>query len=142
MNALVAGGADPTRVVMGHLGMGHQDPGVLLAIVESGAYAQFDHFGSFEDSSLKTLARTDHVINDVQRLELAELLVNEGYEDRILFSHDVCWATHLTSKGGKGYAHVIESLVPRMRRRGWTDEQLNKVLVANPARLLTFQAPA
>ena len=70
---------------------------------------------------------------------MVELLLEEGFEDRMLFSHDVCWLSHLTAKGGKGYGYVIESLVPRMKRRGWTAEQIDKVMVANPARLLTFE---
>ena len=142
IDILSKAGADPNRVAMGHLGMGHRDPATLLAIVESGAYAQFDHFGAFEDTSLRSLASTSMVVNDVQRLEMVERLVKEGYEDRLLFSHDVCWLTHLSSKGGKGYAHVVESLVSRMMRRGWARDQVDKILVANPARLLTFEAPA
>jgi phosphotriesterase-related protein len=142
IDILSKAGADPNRVAMGHLGMGHKDPKVLLAIVEAGAYAQFDHFGGFEDTSLRSLTSANMVVNDVQRLDMVERLIKEGYEDRLLFSHDVCWLTHLASKGGKGYAHVIESLVPRMMLRGWTPEQVDKILVANPARLLTFEAPA
>ena len=142
IDILSTAGADPNRVAMGHLGMGHRDPATLLAIVESGAYAQFDHFGGFEDTSLRSLISANMVVNDVQRLDMVERLIKEGYEDRLLFSHDVCWLTHLSSKGGKGYAHVIESLVPRMMRRGWARDQVNKVLVANPARLLTFEASA
>ncbi len=139
---LEAAGADPNRVAMGHLGMSHRDPAVLLAIVQSGAYAQFDHFSSFEDTSLRALTSASIVINDDQRLALAEYLVAEGYGDRMLFSHDICWLSHLTTRGGKGYSHVIESLVPKMKRRGWTAAQVNKVLVANPARLLAFEVPA
>jgi phosphotriesterase-related protein len=141
IDILSTAGADPNRVAMGHLGMGHKDPKVLLAIVESGAYAQFDHFGGFEDTSLRSTI-SNGVVNDIQRLEMVERLIKEGYEDRLLFSHDVCWLTHLASKGGKGYAHVIESMLPRMLKRGWTPAQVDKVLVANPARLLTFETPA
>ncbi len=138
---LSGAGADPNRIAMGHLGMSHRDPAVLRAIVETGAYAQFDHFGSFEDTSLVGSSTAIIVLNDNQRLEMAELLVSEGFGDRLLFSHDVCWLSHLPSKGGKGYAHAIESLVPRMKRRGWTADQIDKVLVTNPARLLTFEEP-
>ena len=141
--AILAGaGADPNRIAMGHLGMSHRDPAVMRAIVETGAYAQFDHFGAFEDTSLRSLMTTSMVVNDVQRLEMVERLVEEGFEDRLLFSHDVCWLSHLVSKGGKGYAHVIDSLVPRMKQRGWTAEQIEKVLGHNPARLLTFEEAA
>jgi phosphotriesterase-related protein len=139
---LSGAGADPNRIAMGHLGMSHRDPKVLRGIVESGAYAQFDHFGAFEDTSLSSLTSTSMVVNDVQRLAMVERLVEEGFENRLLFSHDVCWLSHLTSMGGKGYSHVIESLVPRMKGRGWTAGQIEMVLVGNPARLLTFEEPA
>ena len=140
IDALVGGGADPGRVVIGHLGFRHPEPSALLAIVEAGCYAQFDHFGSFEDTSLGTTTTTDLVVNDTQRLEMAEVLLSEGYGDRSLFWHDVCWRSHRVLKGGKGYSHVIETLRPRMRSRGWTDRQVDDVLVGNPARLLAFGA--
>ena len=140
IDALVGGGADPRRIAIGHLGFRHPEPSALLTIVEAGCYAQFDHFGSFEDTSLRSTTSTDFVVNDTQRLEMAETLLSEGYGDRILFSHDVCWRSHRLAKGGKGYSHVIENLRPRMRGRGWTDRQVDDVLVVNPARLLAFGA--
>ena len=140
IDALIAGGADPRRVAIGHLGFRHPEPSELLSIAEAGCYAQFDHFGSFEDTSLASTTSTDFVVNDTQRLEMAEALLSEGYGDRILFSHDVCWRTHRLARGGKGYSHVIETLRPRMRSRGWTDRQVDDVLVVNPARLLAFGA--
>ncbi len=142
IGALVGGGADPRRVAIGHLGFRHPEPSALLAIVEAGCYAQFDHFGSFEDTSLRSADSADFVVNDSQRLEMAEFLLSEGYGDRILFSHDVCWRSHRLAKGGKGYSHVIENLCPRMRSRGWTDRQVDDVLTVNPARLLAFGVAA
>ncbi len=142
IGALTGAGADPNRIAIGHLGFRNPDRASLREITAAGCYAQFDHFGSFEDTSLRTTASTDLVVNDIQRLELAEMLLEDGYGERILFSHDVCWGSHRTARGGKGYAHVIESLVPRMRSRGWTERQIDDVLVANPARLLALGDPA
>ena len=138
LGILAQSGADLNRVAFGHLGIAHRDPATLLAIVQAGAYAQFDHFGSFEDSAVHTATLSDRVVNDTQRLEMSELLIEEGYEDRVLFSHDVCWKSHQNRYGGKGYGHVITDLSGRMRRRGFSLDQIDKILVQNPARLLTL----
>lgn len=138
--ALDRGGADLARVAIGHLGFRLPEPSSLLPIVEAGCYAQFDHFGSFEDTSLRTATATDFVANDIQRFDMAEFLTSEGYGGQILFSHDVCWRSHRLGWGGKGYSHVLETLVPRMRTRGWSASDIDNVLIHNPARLLAFGA--
>ena len=40
--------------------------------------------------------------------------------------------------GGHGYGHVLENIVPRMWERGWSEQDVHSVLIANPARILTF----
>ena len=72
----------------------------------------------------------------MQRLEQ---LIEWGYGDRLLVSHDICIKPWLTTHGGKGYAHILESIVPRMRRRGFSDDDIEAILVKNPKRILTFK---
>jgi phosphotriesterase-related protein len=43
-----------------------------------------------------------------------------------------------TKYGGRGYAHILTNIVPRLRKRGWTQAQLDAILIHNPARGLTF----
>ena len=43
--------------------------------------------------------------------------------------------------GGHGYGYILAHLVPRMRDRGISKEDLNRVLVDNPSRALTFAEP-
>jgi phosphotriesterase-related protein len=40
--------------------------------------------------------------------------------------------------GGHGYGHIYRNIVPMMRRRDFTEEQIDAILVHNPARLLAF----
>ena len=42
--------------------------------------------------------------------------------------------------GGHGYGHIFENVVPMMRRRGFTDAEVQAILVDNPRRLLTLAA--
>jgi phosphotriesterase-related protein len=44
----------------------------------------------------------------------------------------------LVKYGGVGYGHILRSIVPRMKRRGVDDATVTKLLVENPARLLTI----
>jgi phosphotriesterase-related protein len=71
-------------------------------------------------------------------MESLEELISDGYGERITIAHDVCLKADTTAYGGKGYAHILESIVPRMRNRGFTQDQLDNILIHNPARALTF----
>ena len=59
-------------------------------------------------------------------------------DDGITIAHDVCLKVDNTAYGGKGYAHILESIVRRMRNRGFTQDHLDNILIHNPARALTF----
>ena len=68
-------------------------------------------------------------------------LVEAGYEDRILLSHDVCWKVHLKHYGGFGYSFILERFLPYLLEAGVTPAQVRKFMVDNPARVLPFVAP-
>ena len=139
LDVLESAGADPTRVVMGHLGMAIRDEGALKELAQRGCFLEYDHFGSFEDTSLEYLDRHDFVISDAQEMDVLRFLVDEGHLDQVVISHDVCYNHHHARYGGKGFAHILENIVPRMRRRGFTDDQIDAMLVRNPRRALTFR---
>ena len=40
--------------------------------------------------------------------------------------------------GGHGYAHILENIVPRLRREGIIEEQIRMILVENPKRFLSW----
>ena len=47
-------------------------------------------------------------------------LVEAGFLDRILLSHDVFLKMMLTRYGGNGYAYVLRHFLPRLERHGAT----------------------
>ena len=107
-------------------------------IAETGANLEYDKFGS-EDTGLGA-ARDQPLIfpSDVQRMQRIEQLIEWGHESQIVIAQDVCFKTDLTSHGGKGYSHILESIVPRMRKHGFSTENINNILIENPKRILTF----
>ena len=72
-------------------------------------------------------------------MQRIENLIEWGYESQIVIAQDVCFKSHLTSHGGKGYSHILESIVPRMRKRGFSNENIDNILIENPKRILTFK---
>jgi phosphotriesterase-related protein len=76
--------------------------------------------------------------SDAQRLDVIADLLSQGLADRILISHDICTRHRLVRYGGHGYGRIPAHIVPRMRERGWSEADIDQIVVANPARLLTF----
>lgn len=75
------------RVLMRiRLGTIHNDE-TLLEFAKLGVYCQFDLFGM--ECSLYQLSMEMDMPSDAQRMQKIVGLVNEGYEDRILMSHDI-----------------------------------------------------
>ncbi len=51
-------------------------------------------------------------------------------------SNDCTWRCEF--RKCQGYAHILRNVVPLMLRRGFTEAELETILVHTPARLLTF----
>ena len=138
MSTLIEAGADPQRVIMGHLDVFH-DRDLFKSLAETGCFMEWDCFGSEDTSSGQIAHQTVKSTNDVQRLELLEHLFELGYGDKIVVAHDVCMKFQYSRYGGKGYDHLLSNIVPRMRRRGFEEDQIEAILVRNPRNILTFQ---
>ena len=135
---LVDAGADMSRVVLGHVGLRVQDMRILWELAELGCYLQFDLFGT--ESSFYASTPFD-MPSDAQRLDRIVKLLEGDTASRLLISQDIC-TKHRTSKyGGHGYYHILENVVPFMRKKGISDEVIKQIIVENPARLLPLRTP-
>jgi len=65
-------------------------------------------------------------------------LIDRGHHDRVVISHDICYRTRLTRFGGHGYGHIFTNVLPMMRRRGFSDQEIDSIIVSTPKRLLTI----
>ena len=136
VDAMAARGADLSRTVMSHISRTIYDPVILRELAASGVYLEYDLFG--QDSSYYPFAPATYMPGDHERIEQIEGLIDEGYVNRILMSHDVCTKHRLHAYGGHGWDHILNRVLPRMRAHGFSEEHLHTMLVDNPARLLTF----
>lgn len=96
----------------------------------------FNHL--FPEELLKTQIKTD----GGKRVFFHRMqLIDEGYLKQILISHDNAVKHTLRCYGGWGYDHILTNIVPLMRLKGMSDEQIHTVLVENPKRVLSLVPP-
>ena len=128
-------GADVGRVIIGHLERTVPDVEMVVDLARRGCYLEYDLFGW--ESSNYPLSEVD-MPNDAQRIGCVQRLIEAGYVDRIVLAQDVCFKHRLTRYGGDGYHHILEHIVPRMRQKGISQDDIDTMITANPARVLTF----
>ena len=102
-------------------------------VLGRGALVGFDSFG--QDGYFEPTWKSK---SDQAKLETMLALVEAGFEDQLLMSQDMHKKHYLLRYGGFGYNHVLARVVPRMKvTYGVDDRLIEKLLVINPARLLT-----
>lgn len=150
IDVLSRAGLPLERVILAHMERTDRNVTRLRELLQRGMFLSVDVFG-LETSMMpefggpagqRAWPRGLDVPSDAQRLELLEALVAEGHVRQLLISQDVCTKHRLAAYGGHGYDHILANVVPWMRRRGWTDDDLDAVLVANPARAFSLHSPA
>ena len=133
LDAMAAEGADLGRVIMGHSNNITTDVPFMKRLLERGVFIQFD-----------TLGRARTALGGVDDYKVARgivELVKAGYADRILLSQDVCTKAHQKAYGGFGFSYIQEHFLPVLRQLGVGDADIEKFMVENPRRALTFAAP-
>ncbi|WP_046866775.1 phosphotriesterase family protein [Microvirga massiliensis] len=128
-------GGDTSRLVIGHLDRTLFETDEVLRLLDQGVVGEWDFFGI--ESSYYPFALID-LPNDGRRLELIRAALAAGFGEQIVISHDICTITRLSRWGGHGYGHIPRDVVAMMRRKSFSEPEIRRILVANPARLLTL----
>ncbi|AWT59043.1 MAG: Phosphotriesterase homology protein [Candidatus Moanabacter tarae] len=129
-------GGDPSRLIISHIERTIFDDQRLFRLADTGCVIEFDLFGqeqSFYPRDLKV-----DLPNDAARLRWIRRLIDRGHLEQITISHDICHRTRLTHFGGHGYGHIFENVLPLMRRRGFSEAEIQQITIGTPRRLLTF----
>ncbi|MGE3371461.1 MAG: phosphotriesterase [Rhizobiaceae bacterium] len=133
VEVLANAGVDLRRVVMGHLDRTSPDPSRMKALAETGCYLELDMFG--RETWPYPHAPMD-MITDSARINLMLDLIEDGYAEQVLVSHDVSFKHRLSAFGGSGYGHIQISILPEMRRKGMSEDAMEMILIKNPAQML------
>jgi phosphotriesterase-related protein len=126
-------GVDLTRVVIGHSG-DTTDIGYLEKLIGKGSYIGMDRFG------IDVLCPFEDRVNTVARM------CERGYADRMVLSHDAaCFNDWLPEAAlslvvpNWHYLHIHNDVIPALKQRGVTEEQIHAMLVDNPRRIFERQ---
>jgi phosphotriesterase-related protein len=122
-------GVDLTRVVIGHCG-DTTDVDYLEEIIGNGSFIGMDRFGLY-----LMLPFEDRVNTVTQMCE-------RGHADKMVLSHDAsCFIDWLPEEvvpvglPNWHYLHIHNDVIPALKERGVTDQQLTTMLVDNPRRV-------
>jgi phosphotriesterase-related protein len=125
--ALTGHGVDPQRIVIAHAGDSN-DLDYLRALADSGASLGCDRFG------------IEHFNPLSDRIATLTALVNEGYTESIHLGHDAaCFYDFMVGDpafAGENpdYLLITNKVLPALLENGVTQEQIDQMLVGNPAR--------
>jgi phosphotriesterase-related protein len=123
-------GVDPERLIIGHCG-DSEDLDYLRELMDAGCTIGMDRFGM------------EHVLPDDRRIATVGRLLQLGYADRMVLSHDAAVFSRMTppSWRSKHAPHwqmetISRRILPRLLESGASEADLQRMLVGNPARLL------
>ena len=139
INILRGVGVQTERVIMGHIDRTIFSEDRLLELAEPGCYLEWDLFGT-EVSYYPGNTKVERP-GDGKRMDDILFLIRHGYGDRVVIAQDTFLKFQLIRHGGFGYGYIQSHIVPRMRDRGYSQEDVDHILIHNPARVLTFAKP-
>jgi phosphotriesterase-related protein len=126
-------GVDLSRVVIGHSG-DTTDIDYLEKLIARGSYIGMDRFG------IDVLLPFEDRVNTVARM------CERGHANRMVLSHDAaCFNDWLPEAAlpqvlpNWHYLHIHNDVIPALKARGVTDEQLRTMLVENPRKIFERQ---
>jgi phosphotriesterase-related protein len=126
-------GVDLTRVVIGHSG-DTTDLAYLDELIGNGSYIGMDRFGA------------DVYLPFENRVNTVARMCERGHADKMVLSHDAaCFIDWLPEEvvpvvlPNWHYLHIHNDVIPALKDRGVTDEQLRAMLVDNPRKIFGSQ---
>jgi phosphotriesterase-related protein len=139
VEVLASAGADISRTIMSHLDRTIFERSTMKELAKTGCILEYDLFGQ-EHSFYRPAPHLD-MPNDAQRIKWLAWLIENGYGDQVVISHDIDAKYLLLRYGGSGYAHIVNNIVPRMRMKGFEERSIHRILVETPQRVMAFVKP-
>ena len=119
-------GADPGRFIFVRADVETEER-YHLQVAARGAWVEYDQLKQEEEA---------------RSLQLIRSMVDAGYSERLLISHDAGWYNVGEAGGGqvRGYEYIPQRFVAQLRDAGCGEGQIHQLTVTNPAR--AFSLPA
>lgn len=123
IDLLIEAGAKAEKIILGHIDLS-ADVKYQQSLLDRGVSIAFD-----------TIGKTEYISDEIRASNLVKL-IKEGYQEQLLLSQDISRMKYFTRFGGLGYTAVIGKFIPMIQQLGITNQQIRKMLVDNPSRIL------
>lgn len=121
-------GGDLNHTILCHMNPSGHDVDYQTSLAARGAFIEYDMIGMdyyYADQDAQSPC-------DEENAGAVKGLIDAGFGHSVLLSQDVFLKMMLTQFGGFGYAYVLRHFVPRLRRHGVSEAQIETLLVENP----------
>lgn len=126
---LTSTGVKPNRIVIGHLDR-KLEWDFLSEIAQTGVCLSFDQISK------------EKYYPDTLRIEMIKKLIDSGHGGQLLLAGDLARISYLPSYGfgyGPGYTYILWRFVPWMIEEGVSREDIDKILITNPANVFSWK---
>ncbi len=120
---LLSNGVPTDKIVIGHMDL-VQNINYLMEVLNKEVTIAFDTIGKIG------------YVPDERRAEYISILLNKGYEDKIILSLDITRKSYLKKFGGHGYDYMFTTFIPLLKSKNVTNKQIKKILSDNMANIL------
>ncbi|MCM3568972.1 phosphotriesterase [Neobacillus mesonae] len=114
------------KTVLDHMNPSMDDVEYQTSLADRGAFLEYDMIG------IDLLFPEGQSPSDEDNAKAVLNLLEKGYGESLLLSHDVFLKICLKTYGGWGYAHILENFVPRLRKMGVSQQEIDTILIENP----------
>ena len=127
VEVLTSAGLDLRRFIWVHAHTVH-DPAVHVEMAQRGVWVEFDAIGA------------DAWMDQPLLLDLVVKLIEAGYADQLLLSHDAGWYDPAQPDGRpqpdgiRGYTALFDTFIPALHAHGVTEAIIDQITITNPAR--------
>src|SRR6056297_973219 len=124
---LEAGGVSPEAWIWTHAQSGSPEANIEAA--KKGAWIALDNVRYRPEAEDGESGKISWYVDRISQLK------NEGLLNRVLISHDAGWYDPDRENGGefRGYTDLFEYLIPELTEAGFSEVEINQLLVTNPA---------
>lgn len=128
VNVLFSEDVPPERINIGHVDRRSLNIGFLQMLAKTGVFLEFDNLGK------------DKYYPDSLRIEMIKQLIEDGHSEQILLSDDNGRQSYFKSYGGgRGLEYIPKGFVKLMHEMGVKEEDIHKMTVINPRKLMAFK---
>jgi len=139
LDQIVVHGGKTDRTILSHMDMYVTDLDFLKKILNRGAFLCFDRFtvssACFDpDQSFPTVKQVVECIHSLIQDSIS-------YLDQIVLSSGIFMKLQYRKHGGVGYNSLFEHVLPRLKAKGISEDQIQTLVHHNPRRLLQWWTP-